>query len=899
MVQHLSETSGTHYDSSQYGNNGTYYGSQQNATGQMDGADGFVGNLALSGGDYVDCGNTTSFNINDAITVSAWIEPTNQTQWNHLCTKGCDSPNRVYQLSIEANEQIDFIINGDNTNAKATTIKSVTIGEWSYAVGTYDRSNIKAYINGVENASQAYTSAINTNTVNLRIASRVVGTGNSGASGYTFDGLMDEVRVSSVARSSGWILTEYNNQNNPSSFCAVGPEETSPFTIQYAPPTPDDGATISTTTVTINVTSNENLTTATMAWWSNPVDFKITVNDTLQNKWGLKYPVTYVFNIPDGSSDIEVFRKDSETDSWKQLPEKTSTDFFNGIECVRFDYIQDKAYVSVGFNTTNSIYIRFTNALSINFSSIAAYYDNRKATYTLSNDNWGKSSSANPGATWQGMTNDASDEYQASIHACRMFNLPISIAINSYMAGGSSMWQRMQEELNYDDNMWEPAVHARTHPNSGSEYLANGYSWEILGCKQDILDNLTAIPYGDHVFEFILPSGYADNTLQSTSAGEFIFLRDWTGSSNPSSVNYEPWNTGYQYYGIGGLETKSYDSVLQSLSPAGTYSESAVNELNTAFDNVYNSGGIFYAMFHSDRYANSVIYNPTTNTSTLMEHFRHVSNRTDVWYVANGWLYSYHMAAERAVIEQLTSESEYYPMTIHNEDTKTFAYYTKTDLVPGSTYHYRIECNNTLNESATTPERTLNVASSIDIDLIVTGIRVLDNGCAIYQNDTYADGNPYYYPVEVTIRNNGTENAGSFYLKLEALSINASISEGYYEIQVSNLTKQTDLTVNFTSFFHPERVGYYNLTATVDSRNQIAETNETNNLESFFDVFVTANGDINKDGTINIFDAVIISLAWDSTPSSPHWNVKADLNHSASVNILDAVRLSLHWGEET
>jgi methylaspartate ammonia-lyase len=35
-------------------------------------------------------------------------------------------------------------------------------------------------------------------------------------------GTLDEVRVSSTARSAGWIATEYNNQSSPSTFYTVG-----------------------------------------------------------------------------------------------------------------------------------------------------------------------------------------------------------------------------------------------------------------------------------------------------------------------------------------------------------------------------------------------------------------------------------------------------------------------------------------------------------------------------------------------------------------------------------------------------------------------------------------------------------------------------------------------------
>jgi hypothetical protein len=43
----------------------------------------------------------------------------------------------------------------------------------------------------------------------------------AGADGY-FSGSLQEARVSSIARSSDWIATEYNNQSNPSAFYSVG-----------------------------------------------------------------------------------------------------------------------------------------------------------------------------------------------------------------------------------------------------------------------------------------------------------------------------------------------------------------------------------------------------------------------------------------------------------------------------------------------------------------------------------------------------------------------------------------------------------------------------------------------------------------------------------------------------
>jgi len=393
---------------------------------------------------------------------------------------------------------------------------------------------------------------------------------------------------------------------------------------------------------------------------ASPKTFTISIDRAAWQKWGFRYPVTYVFRLPAVPSNLEVQRRDGPSGTWAPLAKKTSADFFNGIECVRLDSAKNAACVSVGFGTTNTIDLRFPSVASVSFDSAAKYYDDRKAAYTLSNDNWGKNPTARPGAAWQGPTSDASDKYQAAIHACRQFHLPLSIAINSGSAPDKAMWQRMQEELDREDLSWEPAVHTRTHPCSVNAYSVQGYQKEILGCRDDILKNLRKIPYGQHVFEYILPCGYHDNLLAATAAGEFLFLRAFNGHDNPASIGYGAWNPKHRYYDQAGYETKSYDSVLERRPPKGRYYAAGVALLNAAFDAVYQKGGVFYAMWHSDRYENSVIHDPRPGVdgvagSILIRHFAHVANRRDVWCAANGWLYSYHYVAQNA---KVTGRSE-------------------------------------------------------------------------------------------------------------------------------------------------------------------------------------------------------------------------------------------------
>ena len=183
------------------------------------------------------------------------------------------------------------------------------------------------------------------------------------------------------------------------------------------------------------------------------------------------------------------------------------------------------------------------------------------------------------------------------------------------------------------------------------------------------------------------------------------------------------------------------------------------------------------------------------------------------------------------------------------------------------------------------------------IDLTITGINIINHGCSLYKNDTYGNGAPYYYPVEVTISNLGSLTAGAFYVKLEAYWIDGSVSESLMEMSVANLAAGNSLIVNFTSLFHPMQTGYYRLTATADSRNNIEEPYETNNALTLGNVRVTVMGDLNGDGVVNIIDGTLMALAWQGTPGSIQWNIKADINHDGVVDIVDGTRIGLHWGE--
>jgi hypothetical protein len=85
--------------------------------------------------------------------------------------------------------------------------------------------------------------------------------------------------------------------------------------------------------------------------------------------------------------------------------------------------------------------------------------------------------------------------------------------------------------------------------------------------------------------------------------------------------------------------------------------------------------------------------------------------------------------------------------------------------------------------------------------------------------------------------------------------------------------------------------GYYNISATTfDFYYKVLITSHT----SFYLPLI---GDINHDGSVNIFDAILLSNAFNTKPGNPKWNPNADLNTDNSVDIYDAILLATHFNE--
>jgi hypothetical protein len=336
--------------------------------------------------------------------------------------------------------------------------------------------------------------------------------------------------------------------------------------------------------------------------------YVFSVDPTIHDKYGLTYPVTYMFSLPNGASGLIAYRRFTLDESWVRIDEKTSNDLFNGIEAARFDYPNKKAYVSVALASySDSIYIYFTdsngNQINSNYLGTAPYYDNRGVTVVFTIDDLG---AAPP---W-GVNEDFTEISTAFADAKVWWT-------GAVVTNSINDWQTLQDCVNR--GYFEVASHSREHPDY-TPY--DNYDSEIGGSRDDICSNLTlAYSKGSqgYVWGWVEPSGKTDDTVQQKLT-QYHYLVSRGTAEVFTPVNYPSWNSTF------GIYDRSNTTVDMDFN--------SIYNLNGYFDSVYASGGIYHAWGHVGKLG-------WTSGGVGYEHLQYIAGKKDVWYVGYGALYAY------------------------------------------------------------------------------------------------------------------------------------------------------------------------------------------------------------------------------------------------------------------
>jgi len=191
MIGHwdFNETEGSvAYDSDWlYQDNGTLYGAWATTTGK----DGNC--LELNSNAYVNAGNNSELNLNDKITISAWISVPSANSGT-IIKKGY--PNQGYSLSLSSGYIVFSLGDGASSQNLNTIFNQELLNQWVYLAAVWDGETMKQYINGQEQSVKSFTGSISPSEEDLII-------------GESFTGKIDDVRLYDYALSDKDTETNY------------------------------------------------------------------------------------------------------------------------------------------------------------------------------------------------------------------------------------------------------------------------------------------------------------------------------------------------------------------------------------------------------------------------------------------------------------------------------------------------------------------------------------------------------------------------------------------------------------------------------------------------------------------------------------------------------------------
>jgi hypothetical protein len=197
----VADSTGTH--------NGTNHGATATA-GQIDGAGSFVS----ANTQYIDVGTFTG---PSAATISAWVNAISfPNTYNSIMVR---NNNTVYTAFYVKGTGKLALFTSNGPTYDGTGSNTLSAGTWYLLHMTYDSSSgLNGYVNAAVDGTIAAAGGLQVNAISMWIGRDPFNTVD------LWNGILDEVRYSNIARSADWITTEYNNQKPGSTFVTLGAE---------------------------------------------------------------------------------------------------------------------------------------------------------------------------------------------------------------------------------------------------------------------------------------------------------------------------------------------------------------------------------------------------------------------------------------------------------------------------------------------------------------------------------------------------------------------------------------------------------------------------------------------------------------------------------------------------
>jgi hypothetical protein len=161
--------------------------------------------LAVNGStDYVSVPTSASLNITGPITVEAWVKTTNSGLFIQRIVSRYTETDGGYILDLYYGKPRFMVLRNVNLINSATGSAALTPNAWHHLAGVADGSQIRVYVDGVQAGMTSSTWLPYSGTGAIELGM----TTSQGALYFPFNGLLDEIRVTSGALYNGTFTPE-------------------------------------------------------------------------------------------------------------------------------------------------------------------------------------------------------------------------------------------------------------------------------------------------------------------------------------------------------------------------------------------------------------------------------------------------------------------------------------------------------------------------------------------------------------------------------------------------------------------------------------------------------------------------------------------------------------------
>ena len=220
--------------------------------------------------DYITIGASSSILSSSPYTMTGWFNTDDTTVNQDIVSMGRESVGDSIRLSASgaSTNDVSFLLQDNTVGSEALTSTTFTANAWYYASGVSNSVTSRSvFLNAGGEGTNTDSSSPAPDRSHIGIVRY------NGAYYASFNGEIDEVRLSDTNRADAWIKFEYNNIVQDDNELTWGAEETAPVGGDSTPPivtitTPTNNTNTTNTLLDVNYTATDE-TALDSCWWTN------------------------------------------------------------------------------------------------------------------------------------------------------------------------------------------------------------------------------------------------------------------------------------------------------------------------------------------------------------------------------------------------------------------------------------------------------------------------------------------------------------------------------------------------------------------------------------------------------------------------------------------------------